>query len=651
MPSDQDGANPRDAQSRRAGSPGVAVPGRHRAPHQRRVGRVVLAAVLGLVAISPVLGSLPTGLVIGSRSLATASGAPGLTSGTVRISGAGFGHGVGLSQYGARGQAAAGRSAVQILQHYYTGVTVTGYPDRRDLAVNVVHGGTRITLTSTALAARGGGFVLLPAGGGSLTAGEGDTVTLTPSGSGLAATLVRSGGATTRLTAASLRVRWEGTRAMAGPATTLDVASTGSSGTKSRRYRWGSLMVTPVAVSRADPPNRSRLEAVAVVDLHNEYLRGIAEVPSSWPTQALMAQIVAARNYALAALAAGTRASCGGCNLWDDTRSQVYSGWAKESAGRAGARWVAAVIATQTSSSTGLTALYHGRPIIAYYSSSTGGRTRDAAEVWGTAVPYLRSVSDPWSVDPANNPSFADWHRTVSVSRVLAAFGLADLASLQVTGRDDAGAATKVTARSSSGRSVSHSGGWVRRTFGLPADWITGFVLQPPAPVPSVTPSSSPGGSTLSVAARPPHSLVPASLSPVYSVPGARQVSGRSWRTTCVRLAANGAYRCTALVRGTKFVRNGQGLWGPVPAWVQARVSYFDRDGSDWRGNPRATPGRHRAAGQSLTTTCSPARATGHRICRTLVLTSQVARHPRAGGGYLYYRHQVWALQSVVYLS
>ena len=116
-------------------------------------------------------------------------------------------------------------------------------------------------------------------------------------------------------------------------------------------------------------------------------------------------------------------ASCGGCHLWDDTRSQVYSGWAKE-APRIGARWVAAVPGHPDLLQDRPDGLYGGKPITAYYSSSSGGRTRDVGAVWGGSVPYLRSVADPWSVEASNNPSFAAWHRSVPVSAVLRAFGL-----------------------------------------------------------------------------------------------------------------------------------------------------------------------------------------------------------------------------------
>src|SRR5664280_520229 len=376
-----------------------------RSVRSRGFGRVLALLVAAAVVVPGVCGVLP------------GYAAPvGVTSGTVAVTGSGYGHGVGMSQYGADGMARAGATATQILQHYYTGVDVAPYRDAVDVRVNVVHSGTSVTLRSAAVGSGGGGLRLVPASGQPVSLAAGDAVVLTPSGGRIAVTVRRTSGATMAQTVTGLSVQWQGTRALAGPATTLDVTSTlsGSTSRKARSYRWGSLTVTPVG---------SFLEAVAVLDLHSEYLRGVAEVPSSWPAAALQAQVVAARNYALVAAQTPPRASCGGCQVWDDTRSQVYTGWAKESqtvgSTRYGDRWVAAVAATQTSATTALSVLYGGRPVTTYYASSTGGRTRNAADVWGNPVPYLVSVADPWSLDPTINPSYARWTRTTTVSRIL----------------------------------------------------------------------------------------------------------------------------------------------------------------------------------------------------------------------------------------
>ena len=636
--------------------PGRSAPGRYRAPRRSRTV-VWVAAALALACLLPLVDRLST-LADPSEPGRSAGAGTGLTTGTVRIAGAGFGHGVGMSQYGARGQAAAGATAAQILRHYYRGTTVSGYPDRVDVRVNVVHRATAVRLRGVALAAGGGALQIRPATGPVLTATAADLVLVGTAGTRLAVTVQRAGGGTDSVVTPSAVVRWSGGRAMAGPASVLSVASTTYTGGtplagKVRRYRWGSL-----ALSAASSGSTARIEAVAVVDLHAEYLRGIGEMPSSWPVEALKTQVVAARNYALVATRRGTSASCGGCHLWDDTRSQVYAGWSKESEGSFGVRWVAAVTGTQLSAGTGLTVLYRGVPITAYYSSSTGGRSRSSATVWGGSLPYLVSVPDPWSVDRSVNASFAAWHRSVSVSRVLAAFGLPDLVALRVASRDDSGAALTVTARASNGATSTRSGSTVRRRFGLPAEWLTGITLPnaaPATPAPRPAPTPSPSGTATSGTPAPvgalvaavPARLVPAGTSLGYRRSGTRVLTGRTWRTVCRTAGADG-YRCSASVRGTAYAKNGAGRWGPAPAWLPERTSFFDTVGVDWAGDHRATPGRRTVAGKQYSTRCT--RATGARTCVTSVLAEQIGRR-RQGGGYFYYRYRAWRVGTQVVLT
>ena len=115
-----------------------------------------------------------------------------------------------------------------------------------------------------------------------------------------------------------------------------------------------------------------------------DYLRGVVprEVPSSWPAEALKAQAVAARSYA--AIHFG---SAGAYDLYCDTRSQAYNGADGEAASTN-----AAVAATR-----GVVPTYGGKPITAYFFSTSGGHTENIENVWGTApVPYLKGVDDPY---------------------------------------------------------------------------------------------------------------------------------------------------------------------------------------------------------------------------------------------------------------
>lgn len=639
--------------------PRASAPGRYRAPRRSRTAATWLLVGLLVAALVPAVDLLTTRPDPSARA---AGAAAGVTTGTVTFSGSGFGHGVGMSQYGARGMADGGATAAQILRHYYAGTTVAPYPDRVDVRVNVVHRATAVRLRGVALETGGGALEVRPVGGPMLAVAADDAVTVRTAGRLLTIAVQRADGSVDTATGTAAEVRWSGGRRMPGPASLLAVSSTTAAGGnplagKQRRYRWGTLVLTALPSGTG-----ARVDAVAVVDLHEEYLRGIGEMPSSWPVEALKTQAIAARNYALREVQGGASAACGGCHLWDDTRSQVYAGWSKEAEGSFGARWVAAVRGTQTSATTGLAVLYDGEPITAYYSSSTGGRSRSAARVWGSARPYLVSVPDPWSVDPAVNRSFAAWRRTATVARVMAVFGVPDLVSLRVSAKDESGAALTVTAKASDGTTRTLSGSTVRRRFGLPAEWLTAITLPgatpPPAPSPTPTATGTTGttgtggtagtqGAGGSATAGPPSAMVRAGTPLVFYRPGTRTVAGKTWRTSCSKTTQYG-WKCTASTRGTVYRKNAAGKWGPVPAWVLERVSYFDTVGPQWSGNLRATRGTRTVNGIRYATTCT--RAVGARQCTTKALVEQIGRR-KQGSGYLYYRYRAWRYSSQVTLS
>lgn len=121
------------------------------------------------------------------------------------------------------------------------------------------------------------------------------------------------------------------------------------------------------------------------------YLLGLNEVPPEWPAEALRAQAVAARTYALFTMErprAGTAATYG-FDICASVQCQVFSG-ADVVRTSDGARWVQAVRDT-----TAEAVLYHGNPILARYHSTSGGRTLDNQEAFPEerAYPYLRSVT------------------------------------------------------------------------------------------------------------------------------------------------------------------------------------------------------------------------------------------------------------------
>jgi SpoIID/LytB domain protein len=402
----------------------VAVPGSVKfrvvgASTSSHKGRVRVGATYG---VSPVVA-------VAARPV------PGPPKDSFVFTGSGFGHGVGMSQYGAQAQALAGRSAAEILTYYYTGTAVAATTVDQVIKVQLGDPAASRTITLSE-----GPAAIAVDGVDSGTLADGDRIRLEATGSGgLAIVRLANDGGTQDLgSGTTLSVRAEGVAKV-----------TGADGT----YKRGTLEVSNIG-GKVNVSNRVRLDT--------DYLYGLAEVPSSWAPAALEAQAIAARNYGVVN-ATSLKAACD-CHLYDDTRSQVYVGWSKENEPTYGAAWKAAVDAT-----AGLVVVgADGQPINAYYSSSTGGRTENSEDVWSTALPYTRSVDDPWSLDPAARNPNVEWTKVVPAAEVAAAFGLADVASLRVTERTAGGNAKTVEAMSSSGATAQIvRAEEIRRTFAL----------------------------------------------------------------------------------------------------------------------------------------------------------------------------------------
>ncbi len=177
-------------------------------------------------------------------------------------------------------------------------------------------------------------------------------------------------------------------------------------------------------------PSGGRIHFSMQMDIE-DYVAGIAEIPPPWPDAALEAQAIAARSYAIYAMLrrgsepslSSSRKSACWCHVVSDSRDQVYGGWNREiqSNGRwelVGARATAGRVLTHPQEAVGV--------VQAFYSSSSGGATEDSSTIWGTAGrPYLVSVQDPWSIDPAVNPN-AFWAKTISLSQLLDIYELSN---------------------------------------------------------------------------------------------------------------------------------------------------------------------------------------------------------------------------------
>ena len=270
------------------------------------------------------------------------------------VRGHGWGHGIGLSQWGAYGFARAGYTYQRILAHYYQGTTLGPAPVRR-VRVQLAAGATSLTVSST------------------------DSLRLRDA---TAMTYELEPGRYTLKPDLKLKVEPDGkARALPGPLTFI-AGSTQPLALGDRTYR-GTLEVSVV---------NGKLQAINVVGLE-QYLYGVvpSEVPDDWPSEALKAQAVVARSYALSHLQTGA------FDLYADTRSQVYRGVPEEVPAT-----TAAVNAT-----AGQVVLYASKVANTYYHSTSGGRTANIADVWpgSPPVPYLVSVPDPY--DTAS--PYHDW--------------------------------------------------------------------------------------------------------------------------------------------------------------------------------------------------------------------------------------------------
>ncbi len=370
--------------------------------------------------------------------------------------GSGYGHGVGMSQIGARGMALESATAERILNYYYQGATVETTTDLIELRVNVGH-----LLKSAAIKTDTASSEIL-------LFSALDTVTplarILP-GTQLAISLngnaLRFLAPNLDLTGSKFILRWSGTRYLAGAPSSIFLGIEKSF----TQYRYGQLNFTAVRSGKI-----SNIEITNSLNLHDEYLYGIGEMPTSWPAAALQAQVIASRTYALSK-AGKIRAICD-CDLYATSLDQAFIGYAKEVEPRYGTLWRSAVDSTTVDSATARAIFYNGKPISAFFFSSSNGFTEAAANVFGTAFPYLNSVPDAWSASAVLNKRYVDWTRSITQKVVAAAFLLPDVQRLRIISESPTGTVTKIQGISSSGKKVTLKGETFRSRCKLPSAWF-----------------------------------------------------------------------------------------------------------------------------------------------------------------------------------
>jgi stage II sporulation protein D len=329
------------------------------------------------------------------------------------LKGHGWGHGVGLSQYGALGRAADNKDYKQILAFYYDGTNI-GTTSQSKIRVLLTEGRSSVTLRSSE------DFKV-----GDKTLARLTDWKVVPTNDG--------------------KVRVVGKGRLASPATAKPGA--GILRIDGLRYR-GNLKIS----------NRSgSLAVVNNVGLQS-YLYSVVprEMPSSWPLEALKAQAVAARGYAVRAARADWY------DIYDDTRDQVYGGLDYGSGEDPGS--TAAVQGT-----AGEVLKSGGNVISAYFSSSNGGRTAASADTWGGTLPYLVSKADSYDLN-ASNPN-RNWTAVVSPRSLQNRLGAAQTPADAIVTSRKSGRVDRVRLERGSWEQTFPSSGlgpeWFRGVLGL----------------------------------------------------------------------------------------------------------------------------------------------------------------------------------------
>ena len=358
--------------------------------------------------------------VIGVLFLGLAAPASGATK--VVVTGHGWGHGVGMSQWGAYGYARHGWSWQRILGHYYPGTDVSPAPVSR----------VRVLLATAQPKA-----AVACAAPLQVSDATGRTYVLPPASYSVGRKLV--------LPVGRRRVRVAGKRhAHHESFATVPVRRALRSplvfDCPSAPLTWNGGAYHGLLVVRRGGKRLSVVNSLALDD----YVRGVVggEMPDRWNLAALEAQAVAARTYALATLHPNKH-----FDLFSDTRSQVYGGIAYETE--------RTNLAVERTANRVLT--WRGRIASTFFFSTSGGRTANVRDVWPSLgdIPYLRSVDDPYDMSSPHH----SWRVVLPASKLAAA-------KLELERGDDG----RVTAVLVGGRRID--GTTFRRKLGLQSTWF-----------------------------------------------------------------------------------------------------------------------------------------------------------------------------------
>lgn len=413
------------------------------------------AAVLVVGVVPPALaageGTAVPGVTEDPFTGSPAPATPGVAGGDgFRFFGSGFGHGIGMSQWGANGLAQMGWSHKRILKHFYRGTRVGRIAD----PVRTIRVGLTWDREVIHVAAEGGRVKLWVGRAGGRKVGR------IPSGRTWSVRATAEGFAVRNHEGKLVGgQRWGGAAydliATYPNGATASVPEGGASYDRGhlefQLYRrggsWNQRLVLPIELE--------------------QYLYGLGEMPSSWPAAALRAQAVAGRTFATSKVKRSALIEVCDCDISDGTNDQVYVGADKEH-GVDGNRWVGAVNDTR-----GQVVTHDGSVIQAFYAASDGGHSDAVEDVWhggndAYAVPYLKAECDPGE-NTAANP-WTDWQKSYSAGELTSRLApytgsIGTVRGFPRVRRADGGRIISATVRGASG-SASISGSELRWAIG-----------------------------------------------------------------------------------------------------------------------------------------------------------------------------------------
>jgi stage II sporulation protein D len=439
-------------------------------------------------------------IVLAGSLLATAPAEA--ASSTFTIRGAGWGHGVGMSQFGALGYAKRGSSYREILRHYYTGTSLGQAPDGKIVRV-LLHSSRQASFTGAT-----------KAGNRPLQASKVYRVRS------------RLDGRVELRSPTNRRLATFAAPLTVTSRTPITVRGKSTNGLRDGQYR-GWMEFRPGAVGEVLAVNALGLE---------QYVAGVvaAESPSSWPAAALQAQAVAARTYALTTGGNGSR----GFEQYADVRSQVYRGVVAETGPTN-----AAVNATR-----GQVVTAGGRPVVTYFFSTSGGKTENVEHSFIGSRPqsHLKAVDDPYDTE---SPHHRWTVRTTlgKASKALGGLVKGKFRGIEVIRRGGSPRIVFADVVGSRGR-TRVTGPTLRKELGLRDTWASfrAITSEEDEPTGGDTPAAARAAAQVG-------GVLAGRITPIKrgaEVRVQRRVKGR-WRQAAVTIAsARGTYRTTVPAAG-----------------------------------------------------------------------------------------------------